>query len=549
MKLRNIVILFTVLMLLLPSAFLFAGKGREGKETPSKAEEKAAPAAKEATEKAAEKKKAEPAQVKMPLVIGTTDKLSGDIDTAEAYDFHTWEIFQNITRGLLTYKPGTTELVPGLAESWPTVSDDGVEYTFKLRKGLAFSDGTPFNADVVKYSIDRVIKIQGDPAWLVSSFVQEVRVEDEYTVTFVLKDPIGYFPALVASVPYFPVSPSAYPMDEIVAEPASIPCLGPYTVKSLTRDVEIVMEANPKYYGTAPKEKKVIIKYFADATNMRLALENGEIDIAWKTLNPSDIEDLKTKPNLKTVEANGAYIRYLCFVTDTAPVDDPLIRQGISYAIDREAVASLVFFDQVNPLYSMVPMGMWGHTDAFGKYDINKAREILAKAGYNESNPLEIPLWWTPTHYGDTEQDVAAVLKSSLEKTGVIKVTLQSAEWASYVDNFDRHNMLLFLLGWYPDYIDPDNYTSAFAQSGAASDGLGIFLNDPQMDEYLRSAALATDQAEREAHYADVQEYWTEAVPTVPIFQGKLFLIMQPNVNGVKVSPTMIFNYDTVYRK
>ncbi|MGQ9615621.1 MAG: ABC transporter substrate-binding protein [Spirochaetota bacterium] len=495
----------------------------------------------------AEKKEAAPA--KKPLVIGTTDKLSGDIDTAEAYDFHTWEIFQNISQGLLTYKPGTTDLEPGLAESWPTIGGDGSEYTFKLRKGLKFSDGTPFNADVVKHSIDRVINLQGDPAWLVSDFVKEVQVIDEYTVKFILKNPIGYFPALVASVPYFPVSPKAYPIDKIVSQPENIPCIGPYMVKSLTRDVEIVLEANPNYYGPKPKEERVIIKYFADATSLRLAVENKEIDIAWKTLNPADIEDLKTKPNLKMVEAKGAYIRYLCFVTDTPPVNDPLVRQGISYALDRDAIASKVFFNQVDPLYSMVPMGMWSHIDAFGKYNPQKAREILARAGYNEKNPLEVPLWWTPTHYGDTEQDVASVLKDSMEKTGVIKVTLQSAEWASYVDNFDRHNMLLFLLGWYPDYIDPDNYTSAFAHSGAASDGLGIFLNDKKMDELLEKAARAPKQEDRVKYYKDVQGYWTEAVPTVPIFQGKLILVTQPNVEGVKVAPTMIFNYYTVYRK
>jgi peptide/nickel transport system substrate-binding protein len=484
-----------------------------------------------------------------PLIIGTTDKLSGDIDSAQAYDFHTWEIFQNISRGLLQQKIGTTDLELGLAADWPTVSADGLEYTFKLKRGIKFSDGTPFNADVMKHSIDRVIKIQGDPSWLVISFVKEVQVIDDYTVKFILHSAVGFFPALVASVPYLPVHPEVYPMDKIIAEPENIPALGPYMVKSLIRDVEVVLVANPNYHGPKPKEETVIIKYFADATSMRLAVENEEIDIAWKTLNPIDIEDLGTKPNLNMIEAKGAYIRYLCFVTDTAPVNNELVRQGVSYALDREAIARLVFFNQVDPLYSMVPMGMWGHIDAFGKYDPQKAREILARAGYNESKPLEVPLWWTPTHYGDTEQDVASVLKDSMEKTGVIKVTLQSAEWASYVDNFDRHNMLLFLLGWYPDYIDPDNYTSAFAQSGPASDGLGIFLNNWRMDRLLETAGRDPNQSNRVDHYRKVQEYWTEAVPTVPLFQGKLYMATQPNISGIKLSPTMTFFYETVEKR
>jgi peptide/nickel transport system substrate-binding protein len=535
-RLRLIMVIAVVLALLIPVSLLFAGSEKKSAPPP---EEKPAPAMEE---------EKPPIEVK-PLVIGTTDKLTGSIDSAQAYDFHTWEIFWNMSSGLLNYKPGTTDLVPGLAAEWPAVSPDGLEYTFKLRKGLKFSDGTPFDAKVVKYSIDRVFKTRGDPAWLVTSFVKEVQVVDDYTVKFILNDAYGYFPSLVATPPYFPVSPKVYPIDKIVDQPDVFPCIGPYIVKSLTRDVEIVMEANPDYYGPAPKEKEVIIKYFADATTMRLALENKEIDIAWKTLNPADIEDLKTKPNLKTIEVAGAYIRYLCFVTDTPPTDNELVRQGISYAIDRKAVAEKVFFNQVLPLYSMIPIGMWSHIDAFGEYNPQKAVEILAKAGYSKSNPLEVPLWWTPTHYGDTEQDVASVLKTSMEKTGVIKVTLQSAEWATYINNFDLHNMLMFLLGWYPDYIDPDDYSSPWAHSGDASNGMGIFLNDPKMDQLLDKAATTSDQPSREKVYKDVQEYWTKSCPTVPIFQGKLFLVVQPNVEGIMVGATMIFNYRTVYRK
>jgi len=537
MKLKHLILLLVALVFLFSFSVVFAGGGK----SESSSETQKASSEEQATQA--------PAPVEKPLIIGTTDKLSGDVDTAQSYDFHTWEIFQNTSRGLLTYKPGTTELELGLAAEWPKVSNNGLEYTFKLKKGLKFSDGTPFNAQIVKHSIDRVIKLQGDPAWLVSDFVKEVQVIDDYTVKFVLKNAIGYFPSLVATVPYFPVSPKAYPMDKIVSQPDNFPCIGPYIIKKLVRDVEIDLEANPDYYGPQPKEKKVIIKYFSDATNMRLALENKEIDIAWKTLLPSDIEDLKSKPEFNTIEANGAYIRYLCFVTDTPPVNDPLIRKAISYAIDRKSVAEKVFFNQVDPLYSMVPMGMWSHIDAFEPYNPQKAKELLAQAGYNENNPLEVPLWWTPTHYGPTEQDVAAVLKSSLEKTGVIKVNLQSAEWASYVHNFDRHNMLLFLLGWYPDYIDPDDYLSPFAHSGAASNGMGIYLNDKKMDDLLEKAARATTIEERTKYYKEIQQYWTEVCPTVPIFQGKLYLITQKNISGVKVAPTMIFNYDSVEKK
>ncbi|MFZ4615227.1 MAG: ABC transporter substrate-binding protein, partial [Rectinemataceae bacterium] len=209
------------------------------------------------------------------LVYGTTDKVT-DMDPASAYDFHTWEIFQNINKGLLTYTPGTTEVIPGLAESYSS-NAKGDEFTFKLRKGLKFTDGTAFDASVVKWSVDRVAALKGDPSWLVTDFVKEVVVVDQYTVKFVLAGPTAFFPTIVAGTPvYFPLSPNVYPADRIVKEPSELEGgalvgLGPYKVTSFKRDEEVILEANPSYYGKAPAIKKVIIKYFADVTTLRLA--------------------------------------------------------------------------------------------------------------------------------------------------------------------------------------------------------------------------------------------------------------------------------------
>ena len=121
------------------------------------------------------------------LVYGTTDKVT-QMDPASAYDFHTWELFDNIDESLLTYKQGTSEIIPGLAESY-TVNKAGDEYVFKLRKGLKFTDGTPFTADAVKWTIDRVVALKGDPSWLVTQFVKSVTVVDPLTVKFTLNGP------------------------------------------------------------------------------------------------------------------------------------------------------------------------------------------------------------------------------------------------------------------------------------------------------------------------------------------------------------------------
>ena len=199
------------------------------------------------------------------LVYGTTEKVT-DMDTAHAYDFHTWEIFQNIYQGLLAYEPGTTELIPGLAESY-TVNNKGDVYTFKLRKGLTFTDGTAFNAEAVKWSIDRVMALEGDPSWLVTDFVKSVDVVDANTVRFNLVDTIAYFPSLIATPPYFPLNPNVYPVDKIVRDPSELTGgklvgLGPYTVTSFKRDEEVVLDSNPDFWGPAAKVDRIIIRYF-----------------------------------------------------------------------------------------------------------------------------------------------------------------------------------------------------------------------------------------------------------------------------------------------
>jgi len=299
---------------------------------------------------------------KETLVYGTTEKVI-DMDPANAYDFHTWEIFYNIYQGLLRYPPDSTELIPGLAESYD-ISSDGKEYTFKLREGLKFTDGTPFDAAAVKWSIDRVIALKGDPSWLVTDFVDSVEVLDTYRVKFILKNPVAYFPSLVASVPYYPVNPKVYPADKIVRDPSELKGgklvgLGPYRVVSFKRDQEIVMEANPYFYGEKPKNDQVVIRYFADATTMRLAIEKGELDFAFKTLNPSDINDLEKSDKIQTIKAQGPYIRYICFLCDTPPFNDKVLRQAVAAAINRPPLLEKVFLGQNAPLYSMVPMGMW----------------------------------------------------------------------------------------------------------------------------------------------------------------------------------------------
>jgi len=285
---------------------------------------------------------------------------------------------------------------------------------------------------------------------------------------------------------------------------------------------------------------------------MRLALEKGEVDFVFKTLNPSDIKDLEKSSKLHTIKAQGPYIRYICFLTDTPPWNDKILRQAVAAAVNRPQLIEKVFLGQNAPLYSMVPNGMWSHTNAFRAVygpngSLEMARKLLTSRGYSKSNPLTFDFWYTPSHYGDTEVDIAAVLKNQFEATGMMKVNVKSAEWAAYRDNWANKVMPVWLLGWYPDYIDPDNYLAAFAGT-AGSKGLGIHFSSPKWDKKFIEGQTVTDMKKRTIIYQDIQQWWTDEVPTCPLFQGTLYLFTQKDIRGIMLSPTLQFNYGPIYR-
>jgi peptide/nickel transport system substrate-binding protein len=493
---------------------------------------------------------AKPAKAEKILVYGTTDRVI-DMDPANSYDFHTWEIFRNVYAELLKYEPGTGNLQPALAESY-TVNETADVYTFKLRKDIKFSDGRPVTAHDVKWSVDRTIRLEGDPSWLVTEFVESVDAVDDYTVRFNLKGPVGFFPYVLNNCPYMTIDKNIYPENEIVRDIEELKGgeligLGPYKITSFKRDEEMILEKNPYYYGQEANIDKIVIRYFADATTMRLAFEKGELDLVYKTLNPSDIADLEKNPNYNTFKMPGPYIRYVTFECSESIFKDKILRQAIGHLVNRPEICQKVFLNQVEPLYSMVPMGMIWHEDnfkEFGDGNVEKANALLAQRGYTASNPLVVDLWYTTAHYGSTEADVAAVLEAQFEKAN-IEITLKSAEWATYRDNWKNKVMPLKLMGWYPDYIDPDNYTAAFAGT-AGSAGSGIYFSDPEWDALFTKEQQSTDQKEREAIFRQIQKMWLDECPGVPMFQGNLYVFTKKNIGGVKIGPPLIFNYEVL---
>ncbi|MGD8457440.1 MAG: ABC transporter substrate-binding protein [Anaerolineales bacterium] len=479
-----------------------------------------------------------------PLIIGTTDS-SESFDSAWVYSFHDWELIHQCADGLLNTVPGTAGTVePALAESY-TVSEDGTTYTFKLREGVVFPDGSPFNADAVMFTFDRIPKIAevttGDAAFLFTDYVASYEKIDDMTVSVTLAGAFAYGPQLIATNPWKIVNPATWTDTE--DNTYNTTCgIGPYKIESFTEGEEAIFVANESYYGEQPKEAKVILRYFADSSTMALALQNSEIDIAWKSLAPADLIAMESVDGVVVESQGGTEARFLGFNVSAPPFDNPDVRQGLAMMINREELTELAWQGIKVPMWSVVPAGFFGQKDAFGETeDLAAGTALLAAAGYTADNPLEINFTYTPTHYGDTEPDVAAMVKEQFEASGVVKVTLNSLEWTAFKEAERACTLPAFLIGWYPDYLDPDNYVIPFLRSEMSWNG-ACYGND-DMDVLLASQGVELDETARADLLSQIQDMAVTESPFVPLAQGGLFVAFRDNISNVVLDPLSLFHY------
>jgi peptide/nickel transport system substrate-binding protein len=511
-------------------------------------------------------------KLKETLIMGTTDSVESCLDPARAYDFFGWEIIQSLGSGLAEYKPGATgsaeDIVPALATSW-TWSDDGLQWTFNLRQGVKYDDGTEFTADDVKYTFDRGIGIADEDGAFVGigiggegGIIKDTTVVSKYVVKFSLNYPFAAFLSLLTGQMCYIVDPQHAPADAVVEYTegnarASHPMgLGPYMLKSWTRvagkDTEMQLEANPNYWNAGegyPKTKNIVIRFYADPTGLATAMTAGDIDIAFRQLGAADINTMKTNANLHVWEGTGAFIQYLVLQEKRAPFDNVKIRQAVGAAINRTTMVETVFLGQAQKLYSMIPIGMFGHTDAFeslGDPNYTRTRELLSELGYSESNKLSFKLWYeTSGHYPQSPQQ-AAVLKSSLEASGVISVTLESRDWASYRTARQDEIMDAYILGWYPDYIDPDDYIYPFVQSSGGS-WIHHNYNNTQMDQLIAWARGNTTTTARDSLYQQIQDLMVQDAPIIPLYQGGAYAVSKTNVKGIYLDITQQWRHWLLY--
>ncbi|MDJ0321472.1 ABC transporter substrate-binding protein [Pseudarthrobacter sp. PS3-L1] len=484
------------------------------------------------------------------ISYGTTDKVV-TLDPAGSYDAGSFMLMNQIYPFLMNSKPGTADSSPDIAESASFTSP--TEYTVKLKSGLTFANEHKLTSSDVKFSIDRILAINDDngPASLLGN-LDSVAAPDETTVVFTLKEGNDQvFPGVLAANSGPIIDEEVFPADKLMDDDAIVaakPFAGQYTIESYKKNELVSLVANPVYNGLLgkPANGGATIKYYADSTNLKLDVQQGNIDVAGRSLTATDAEDLAQDSKVSVYKGPGGELRYIVFNFDTMPFGaktpeaDPAkalaVRQAMANLVDREAIANDVYKGTYLPAYSVVPEGFVGavtplkdmYGDGNGMPSLDKAKKAFSDAGI--AGPVNLKLQYNPDHYGKSSGDEYAKIKEQLEKSELFTVDLQSTEWVTYSKDRTADVYPVYQLGWFPDYSDADNYLTPFFVPG---NFLKNHYENSSVTDLIKKQLTTVDKTEREKILGEAQTKVAEDLSTLPLLQGAQLMVAGKDVKGV----------------
>jgi len=494
------------------------------------------------------------------IVVGTTDKITS-LDPAGSYDNGSFAVMNQVYPFLLNSKYGTAEVSPDIAEKAEFTSP--TEYTVTLKKGLKFANGHDLTASDVKFTFDRVVKINDPkgPASLLGN-LDKVEAKDDTTVVFTLKNGNDQIWPLILSSPAAPiVDEEVFSADKVTSDDEIVKgkaFAGQYEITNYKQNELVAYKPFDGYQGVLGKAENagVTAKYYADASNLKLAIGNGDIDVAFRSLSATDIDDLSKNSKVKIVDGPGGETRYMVFNFNTMPFGattaeaDPAkaqaVRQAAASLVDRAALAKDVYKDTYSPLYSFVPEGMPGATeplkglygDGNGGPSVDKAKATLAAAGVQ--TPVQLNLQYNGDHYGPSSGDEYAAVKAQLEQGGLFSVNLQQTEWVQYNKERVEDVYPAYQLGWFPDYSDADNYLSPFFLK---ENFLGNHYDNATVNDLIVKSQTETDKDKRLDEIGQIQDLVAKDLSTLPLLQGKQLAVVGADVKGATLDASFKFRY------
>jgi peptide/nickel transport system substrate-binding protein len=444
-------------------------------------------------------------------------------------------IYYNAYEYLVVVKPGTTsDLVGDLADSF-TASADGKQWTFKLKPGHKFWDGTPVDSGAVKFTFESMLKINQGPA---SDFrtIKEIQTPDAQTVTFVLTEPFSIFPNLLTDIGI--VNPkvmeqekggdygSGYLSQNLMGS-------GPYRLADWKPNQSVVLEAVPEYWGTQPKAKKVVFPIFTELSNLRLQLEKGDLDIAWGI--PTDqMMSMFNKPGIKVQDNVGFDFIYVYLNNQKKPLDNAKVRQALSYATDYDTIVNDLLQGHGKQLKGPYAFAAEGYKEPafYYKRDLGKARQLLAEAGL--PNGFTFTLLYASPTVGAAQ--AAQVLQANFAEIGV-KVQLQEIAEATRRERVDKGDFEASMGQWVKTAqpywtLNVWHDSSRFGLAGDRS-----FYKNPQVDDLLRKAVAEMDATKRADTYRQAQDLIMQDAPYIYLYQRNSMLPMRDSVKGYLYNP------------
>lgn len=471
----------------------------------------------------------------------TLDPINTDIGEAV-------KVIVNVFDTLVTYAEKTLDLVPGLAERWEH-SEDGLTWTFHLRSGAKFHDGTPVDADSVVFSIERLIAASHphvyDPARPYQPnfrMIDKVEASDAQTVVFRLKEPSAVFLHNLAMFPASIVSPTAVKKlgKQFATQPVGS---GPFKLARWRRDQQIVLDAFPEYWDGPPKVARAIFVPIADSVTRVQQLKQAGVHIA-EDLPPAELDALLGQPGIVIQEQVGLNVGYLTLQMEKPPLDRLKVRQAIGLAIDKRQLAQLVYGGHARPAVNMVPPAMWGHHDdlADRPYDAERAKALLEEAaregGFALPLKLRLSVMSQPRPYMQQPLQTASFIKDSLGRIG-IELSVDPKPISQHFEHLMAGKHELGLAGWSTDNSDPDNFLYSLLDPDNISEhgnNLSRYRND-KVHEWLLGAQRELDADKRLRMYRDVQEQVLADVPVVPLVHSEIRLALRDRVKDHSLHP------------
>lgn len=474
---------------------------------------------------------------------------SGDAGTLDApvdTNGETYEVITQIFCLLVRAKPGETNIEPDLATSW-SVSSDGLVWTFNLRQGVTFHDGTPWNAEAAKFNFDRwadeknpyhAVKGLDYEYWndfMADSF-QEAKVVDPYTLQVLLKKPNAPFIYNLSIAAFAFTSPAAlklYGGQEIGQHPVGT---GPYKFVEWIRDDHVTMVANLSFFRRGfPKVPRLIMRVIKDNAARFLALKANEIQ-AMEAPNPDDVKVAQADPNLKLGYRPPFNTGWVRFNLNNEYFKDRRIRQAVALAINRKAIVDGLYGGYGEVATQHMPPSMWGRANVQGyPYDPTTAKKLLAEAGY--PNGFSFDFWYMPVSrpYFPNGKDIGTAIASDLSKVG-IRANLQTEDWATYLKDRRTNKFPAYMIGWIGDNGDPDDWLGFFFPRHDPNSA-ELSYNNPAVFDLINNAKKATSESERAKMYAQAETMVLNDYRDVPMGHARVPLLMRKNVENLIGQP------------